>query len=169
MSLIVEDGTGKNTAESYISVADATTYFTARAITAWSALATDALREAALRKATEYMIATYRDRWQGARTYPLVQALCWPRYNVVIEGVNVDDDVIPETIKRVCCELALKASVADLSPDLTQGVLSEQIGSIAVTYDKNSPQTVRYKAVDAMLAPYLSGKSGGINVGLVRC
>ena len=49
MSLIVEDGTGKSTSESYISVADASTYFAARAVTSWAALATDALREAALR------------------------------------------------------------------------------------------------------------------------
>ena len=72
MSLEVEDGTGKATAESYISVVDASTYFTARAVTAWAALASDALREAALRKATEYMIATYRDRWQGVRSYASV-------------------------------------------------------------------------------------------------
>lgn len=168
MSLIVEDGTGMATAESYISVADASTYFTARAVTTWGALATDALREAALRKATEYMISTYRDRWQGLRVYPTVQALCWPRYGVAIEGVYLDDDVIPETIKRACAELALKAASADLNPDLTQGVVREKVGSIEVEYDKSSPQSTRYKAIDAMLAPYLKTGGGGCSMKLVR-
>ena len=36
MALEVEDGTGKSTAESYISVADATTYHTARGNSTWN-------------------------------------------------------------------------------------------------------------------------------------
>lgn len=168
MSLIVEDGTGKSTAESYISVADASTYFTARAVTAWAALATDALREAALRKATEYMTAAYRNRWQGQRTIPTVQALCWPRVGVTVENVYVDSTSVPEEIKRACAELALKAATAELNPDLTQGVISEQVGQIAVTYDKNSPQRTRYAAIDALLLPYLKAGSSGASIGLVR-
>ncbi|MFA5424619.1 MAG: DnaT-like ssDNA-binding protein [Phycisphaerae bacterium] len=168
MSLIVEDGTGLSTAESYISVADAGTYHSNRGNAAWAALASDTVREQCLRKATDYMVGTYRDRWQGLRTDADVQALCWPRYGVVIEGVSIDDNVIPEPVKRACCELALKAATAELSPDLTQGVLSEQVGSIAVTYDKSSPQNVRYKAVDAILAPYLASGGGGCSMKLVR-
>jgi hypothetical protein len=168
MALIVEDGTGKSTSESYISVSDASTYFTARAVTAWAALATDAIREAALRKATEYMIAQYRDRWQGYRMYPLVQALCWPRYDVVIEGVSLDDDVIPEIIKRACCELALRASAADLAPDLKQNKTSITVGPIRTDYDKSSPQAKRYRAIDAMLAPYMRVGSNNVSMGLVR-
>jgi hypothetical protein len=167
MSLIAEDGTGLSTAESYISVADATAYFSARAITAWAALASD-VREAAFRKATEYMISTYRNRWQGLRTYPLVQSLCWPRYGVVVEGVNVEDNVIPETIKRACAELALKSASANLSPDLKRGVLSKTIGPMTTVYDPNPPQQTRYKAIEAMLAPYLKAGGSGIMMKLER-
>jgi hypothetical protein len=39
MSLICEDGSGMATAESYCTVAFASAYFTARAVTAWGALA----------------------------------------------------------------------------------------------------------------------------------
>jgi len=240
MSLIVEDGTGKSTSESYISVADASTYHAARGNTLWADVvelltldvapatawavgntihgntsgadcvivqvltnktfyvknrtgaftlgeimtngtytadqgaanptfaATDELREQWLRKATEYMTAMYRDKWRGQRTTATVQALCWPRVGVTIEGVYVDSATIPETIKRVCAELALKVSSADLLSDLTQGVLSEQIGSIAITYDKSSPRQIRYTAIDAMLAPYLKAGSNSISMGLVR-
>ena len=66
MSLIVEDGTGKSNAESYISVADADTYHSNRDNTDWAALTT-AEKERLLRIATDYMVAVYRLRWDGYR------------------------------------------------------------------------------------------------------
>uniref|UniRef100_A0A6M3LK78 Putative structural protein n=1 Tax=viral metagenome TaxID=1070528 RepID=A0A6M3LK78_9ZZZZ len=166
MSIVVEDGTGLATAESYISVADASTYFTARGNTTWDAIATDALREAYLRQATEYMISTYRRRWQGVRLDE-DQALDWPRDGVVVDSWEVDNDSVPTIIERACAELALKASSAELQPDLTQGVLSEQVGVIKVEYDRNSPQATRFKAIEAMLAPFLKS-GGGASMGLIR-
>jgi hypothetical protein len=166
MALEVEDGTGKTDAETYISVADASTYFTARGNAAWGALASDAIREAALRKATEYMTGQYRTRWQGAR-YTEDQALDWPRQGVVRDSWAVGYDEVPVEVQRACAELALKASSADLLADQEQAVVSEQVGPISVTYDKNSPQRKRYPAIEAMLAPYLKS-GGGCSVGLVR-
>lgn len=166
MALIEEDGTGKSTAESYCTGAFADAYFLARGNAAWAALTT-AAKEAALRRASEYMTGAFSSRWQGVRAFPLVQALDWPRWGVVFEGYYIGTYIVPEIIKRACCELALKASTADLQPDLTQGVISEQVGSIGVTYDKNSPQATRYKAIDAMLAPFLKA-GGGCSVSLVR-
>jgi hypothetical protein len=168
MSLVVEDGTGLATAESYISVADASTYHTARGNAAWAALASDTVREQCLRKATDYMVAVFRDVWQGSRTYADTQALCWPRYEVVIEGVCLANNVIPDTIKRACAELALKSATEDLMPDEEQKTISETVGQISVTYDNNSPQSKRWKYIDAMLAPYLNSKSGGCMMTLGR-
>ena len=167
MSLICEDGSGKSDSESYISVADASNYHTVRGNTAWAALTTDALREAALRKATDFMRQAYRSRWQGYKVNE-EQALDWPRYNVEVEGYAVDSDIVPTEVKNACAELALRASAADLNPDLTQGVLSEQVGSIQVTYDKASPQFTRYRAIDALLSPYLKAGGGGCSMGVIR-
>lgn len=167
MSIIVEDGTGLSTAESYISVADATTYFSARGDTTWAAISTDALREAYLRKATEYMTQVYRSRWEGVR-YTETQALDWPREGVVRDSWQVDTDEVPVEVQRACAELALKASAAELYADLTRGVVREKVGPIEVEYDKASPERVRYSAIDAMLQPYLKS-GGGVSVGLVRC
>ena len=167
MSLICEDGSGKSDSESYISVADASNYHTVRGNTAWAALTTDALREAALRKATDFMRQAYRSRWQGYKVNE-DQALDWPRYYVEVEGYAVDSDIVPTEVKNACAELALKASAAELNPDLTQGVLSEQVGSISVTYDKASPQFTRYRAIDAIISPYLKAGGGGISMGLIR-
>jgi len=167
MALIVETGSIIADAESYCSVADATTYHAARGNTAWAALATDALREAALRKATDYMTQAYRSRWQGAR-YTETQALDWPRQGVVRDSWAVGYDEVPTEVKYACAELALKAATADLSPDLTQGVTREKVGQIEVEYDKSSPQRVRYAAIDAMLAPYLKSGGSGCMVRLER-
>ena len=167
MSLICEDGSGKSDSESYISVADASSYHTARGNTAWAALATDALREAALRRATDYMRQAYRSRWQGYKVNE-DQALDWPRYGVEVEGYAVDSDIVPTEVKNACAELALRASAAELNPDLTQGVLSEQVGSIQVTYDKASPQFTRYRAIDAVISPYLLANGGGCSMGVIR-
>jgi len=167
MALEVEDGTGKSTAESYISVADASNYHTVRGNTAWAALATDALREAALRKATDFMRQVYRSRWQGYKVNE-DQALDWPRYDVEVEGYAVDSDIVPTEVKNACAELALKASAAELNPDLTQGVAREKVGQIEVEYDKASPQFTRYRAIDALLSPYLKAGGGGCSMGLIR-
>lgn len=169
MSLIIEDGSGKSDAESFISVVDASTYFTARGNTTWDALDTGeetAAREAVLRKATDYMTAVYRDRWEGVR-YTEDQALCWPRAGVVRDSWSVDIDEIPTEVKHVCAELALKSASAALNPDLKQGKVSVTVGPIKTEYDKNSPQYTRYKFVDNLLAPYLKGRSS-VCVGLIR-
>jgi hypothetical protein len=167
MALTVEDGTIVAGAESYISVADASTYHTNRGNAAWAALASDTVREQCLRKATDYMIQAYTARWQGVRYVAETQALDWPREGVVVNGVEVDYDTVPTAVKNACAELALKAATETLNADLEQGVLSEQVGSISVSYDRTTPQSKRYKAIDAMLAPYLNS-GGGCSVGLVR-
>ena len=74
MALVVEDGTGLSTAESYISVADADTYHSDRGNALWTG--TDAVKEEALRQATEYLDATYD--WKGSISLT-TQALNWPR------------------------------------------------------------------------------------------
>jgi hypothetical protein len=113
------------------------------------------------------MRQAYRSRWQGYKVNE-DQALDWPRYDVEVEGYAVDSDIVPTEVKNACAELALRASAADLNPDLTQGVLSEQVGSIQVTYDKASPQFTRYRAIDSLLSPYLKAGGGGCSMGLIR-
>ena len=167
MTLIVEDGTGKAGAEAYISVADASTYFTNRGNTAWGSISTEALQEAYLRQATDYMTQIYRDRWEGVR-FTQDQALDWPRSGVVRDSWAVDTDEVPIEVQNACAELALKASSGELAPDLTQGIIREKVDVIDVEYDKSSPQYTRYRSVDAMLKPYLSATSSGACVGLIR-
>jgi len=169
MSLVIESGSGSATAESYISVEDASAYFTARGVTTWDALDTGEAtvnREAALRKATDYLTAVYRDRWEGVR-YTEDQALDWPRAGVVRDSWQVDTDEIPIEVQRAEAELALKSASDDLLADQTQGVVKEKVGVIEVEYNPNSPAATRYKQIESMLRPYLNSVAG-CNVPLVR-
>jgi hypothetical protein len=170
MSLIVETGEIVAGAESYCTVAYATTYHAARGNAAWAALTTPQM-EQALRRATDYMTQVYRKRWKGY-VLQATQPLDWPRAAVFTRDYFVGqylapDNTVPDDVQRACAELALRASSADLAPDLERGVVREKIGPIETEYDRASPQAKRYRAVDDMLALYLL-PSAAATVGLVR-
>jgi hypothetical protein len=159
VALIVEDGTGKPDAESYITVAAASTRHTNLGNAAWAAAASDTVREAALRRATVYMEQAYRDRWCGYRQVT-TQALSWPRNSVVVdEFVVVESNVVPPEVANACADLALRALTDDLNADLTRGVVRKKIGPLETEYDRYSPQSKRFRAIDMMLSPFLKGSS----------
>lgn len=171
MALEVEDGTGKANAESFVSVAEALTYHAARGNTAWAALASDALREQALRRATDYMQQVYRSRWQGSRVSS-AQRLEWPRDGVTKRANYPYHDyyannIVPEEVRNVCAELALKAATASLAPDLDRAKSSVTVGPLSVTYDPASPEAKRYRAVEMTILHMLEG--AGNSARLVRC
>jgi hypothetical protein len=164
VALEVEDGTGKSTSESYVSVAGTDARHAALGNAAWTG--DDATKEAALRRATQYMEQAFRTRWLGMRTSK-DQALSWPR--VICEAVDdwwIDSNVVPSEVANACADLALKALSADLNADLTRGVVRKKIGPLETEYDRYSPQSVRYPAVVQMLSPFLKGSS--VSATLVR-
>jgi hypothetical protein len=170
MSLIVEDGSVVTGAESYISVADCTSYHALRGNSAWALLTTPQM-EQALRRATDYMLQMYRNRWVGYR-FSTDQKLDWPRLYVPypdyvavfgIYAAYIPYTTIPDEVKNACSELALKASAGELLADADQVVIREKIGPIETEYDKYSPQHKRYQAIDAMVAVYFV-KHGGTQV-----
>jgi len=168
MSLIVETGANVAGAESYASVADATTYIALRGDERWATMS-NAEMEEALRRATDYMQQTYRGRWKGFRVSS-TQTLDWPR-----QGVQVEDDpygsvvaitTVPAEVVAACIQYALKAAAGDLSPDVERAKLSESVGPISVTYDSNASQVTQYRAQDALLRRYLTG--GAFNARVMR-
>jgi len=162
--LIVETGTGMAGAESYVTVAEADTYHTARGNEAsWSDLDTD-VKEQFLRRATDYMIEVYRQRWKGRRLN-FTQALDWPRYGVQVEDIGYDRYIaylpansVPQAVKNACAELALRAKSGELSPDIKREVVEKTIGPIRTVYAAGAPQYVRYRAIDNLLAPMLESR-----------
>jgi hypothetical protein len=173
--LIVENGTGLANAESYISVAEANAYHAARGNTNWATISTGEA-EQALRRATDYIEQVYRLRWQGNRVNS-TQALSWPRAFVqpmdyqfsstafFLGGLYyLPADEVPQEVKHACAEMAFKAAGGELASDLTQGVIREKVDVLEVQYDPNSPQYTRYRAIDNLLRPFLTGGSNSAKV-----
>lgn len=110
MAFVVEDGTGKNNANSYASVADADAYFADRAVGAWAG--DESVKQAALIKATDYLDARFGARFIGEKA-SAEQALEWPR-----AGAGFLDSEVPVKLERACFEYAVRALTAELAPDL---------------------------------------------------
>lgn len=163
MALIVETGEGIANAESYISVADATARHAALGNAAWTGA--DAVKEAALRRATQYMLQSYRGRWKGTRL-KREQALDWPRYGARVDGFDLPSNEVPPEVANACADLALRALSADLNADQGRAVIREKIGPLETEYAAYSPQGTQYRAVDMALSAYLSG--GGATARLTR-
>lgn len=161
-TLIVEDGTAKPDADSYIATADANIYHANRGNTAWAGLSTLA-KEAALRKATDYMLQVYRWKWAGERK-TTAQSLDWPRLNVPLQDFAgagfVSDTTVPVPVQNACAELALRAAVGDLAPDVGRVATRERIDVIEVEYSVNAAPWVRYRAADNMLTAYFKPSAG---------
>ena len=97
MALVVEDGTGKSNANTYISQSDADSYFSSRDNpTAWTGLSS-AKKDAALIYAT----VTLDGMWDFVGTVTTsTQSLAWPRDGVWDEeGRRIEADVSPSGSK----------------------------------------------------------------------
>ena len=159
MALIVEDGTGMATAESYLSVADVSAVL---ALTgedaAWLALASDTVREQVARKV---MRALENERTFRGQKKTAEQALEWPRvYATDDDGFLYEDTSIPEKLKTAFAVLCAAASVsgADLQPtQTTPGAVqskSIRVGKIAIetTYSGGQSQVAFYRKAESLLA-----------------
>lgn len=134
MAFVVEDGTAKADANSYVAIAEADGYFADRGITAWTGA--DAVKQAALVKATDYIEGRFGQRFIGSKK-TTTQALAWPRTG----AADFADTVIPVGLRRACCEYAVRALSAALAPDLkvdasglTVVATKKKIGPIETDY-----------------------------------
>lgn len=174
MALIVEDGTQVANANTYASLAYASTYFSSIGkADDWGNLAD---QTAVLIRAQQYMYRVYHNSWAGYRVANS-QALDWPRVWVPILDVAggfgpypnyIAVTTIPDQVKQAQCELALRFGVnGDLITDLPQQVLSEQVGSVKVTYDPSSPGFTIYREINLILSALLAN-SNSANTRLIR-
>lgn len=141
MTLTVEDGSGVTGANTYISLADANTYFEGNVqASTWTA-ANDVNRAASLVHATRML--DQQVQWNGFRTFDS-QPLQWPRQEVFdpddAEGDDLDSEEIPQWLKDVTCELAqvLLAGAREVEPD-GQGIAEfELTGVLKVKFNEGS-------------------------------
>lgn len=171
MALTVENGTGLANADSFVSVADADTYWAARNDTAWAA-AEVATKEAALRMAAEYIGFAYR--WTGFKRLD-TQSLAWPRVSVSdVYGLPVSNAIVPNEVRQASFLLAKEALTTDLLAPTDKGdsAIEESVslGKITQTrkYAENSiraPGVRSFAIVDAILSALMAtqtASTGGI-------
>ena len=151
--MIVEDGTGKTDANSYVSVEFADDYFSARGASGWGSLDTGA-KEQSLIRATDYIDSVFQ--WCGKKEFE-EQALRFPRTGIRdYEGLEIKG--IPSCLKQAVCDAALITSggtelfeVAEQNGD----VVSETITTLSFTYSKNGSRsttsTTLYDSINTKL------------------
>jgi hypothetical protein len=172
MTLIVEDGTGKEDANSYSDLAFITAHHALRGNAAWSG-ATEAEQEAAAVRATDYLDGQYASRFRG-RKRTQAQARQWPRIGAMDDQgfPLVAVDTVPRGVKLAHAELALRALSGPLNPDLSAAdyVVSQSRGlgpiSTSVTYSQSRVhEGPRYPEVEGHLAPLVVNR---MSVDIVR-
>lgn len=156
--------------DTYLSVADADTYWSNRNNSTWSAADT-ADKEKALREATQFIDGAYE--FIGAITSS-TQVLAWPRVDAEIlrgnmKGVYYNNTTIPPQIENACAELALEALSVRLRPVEEKGgaVKREKVDVIEIEYQDWAPTKKSYDFVTMLLKPLLRS-GGGSQTNLVR-
>lgn len=153
VTLVVEDGTGKADANTYVSLADVRAFATQRGI---SVSSDDDVLGAQIILAADYVEGfTY----EGERATD-EQALSWPR-----ECTDFDEDVIPPSLMRAQTLLVIEqAQGVNLFPTATSGkfVKRRKVGPIETEYSENINVDGRpsFPQVDRLLEPLFSGLSG---------
>lgn len=152
----------------YGTLAGALAYHAARANEAWADAASDALREAALLRASEWLDGTFRGRFPGQKTGLRAQVREWPRINAWdMEELPIPSDEVPREIESATYEAALRELVTPggLSPDFvaSEQVVSETVGPISTTYranvDQNDVRPVLHAVEDILSGLIGDGRS----------
>lgn len=164
MAFIVEDGTAKEDATSYATVAFADDYFTDRGNTVWVALSnTD--KQISLVKATDYIDKRFRRDFVGyAKSKE--QSLAWPRRDACdVNGWYLNADELPDNLLKAVAEYAYQAAVSGelIAQGATTGTASPKVaetikvGPITISdkYQESSAQA-RVTGVDVISSSNIS-------------
>lgn len=168
MPLVVEDGTGKSDADSYVSL-DA-----ARTLAAKYGMAlptADADAESALRNGAVY-IGLFESQMCGRRV-SATQALAFPRSGINLYGFPVASNTIPAQLVQAQIIAAVEYGKGTAVRGSTDGraVASERVeGAVAVSYFNNGStgSAVSITAADDALRSLLCGANNGSSFNVYR-
>lgn len=99
-------------------------------------------------------------QWRGQRS-SVSQPLSWPRFGIRIDGVDLQDDAIPQRLVDVQCRLAIESQEIDLTPSVAGGgaVTMERVeGAVTVQYEAGTNKA-------APSFPWLYSSLRGLVVG----
>jgi len=193
MAIVVEDGTGGASASprpnSYVSIAELRTFLESRGDALFSASPqpSDVLVEAALLRASDYLIQRFRMRWRGGRVEAL-QPLDWPRKGVPVPDFfdpfyrdpevpfdlrdiyYIAENTVPQEVKEAQMFLAAAAfadasTVNSLQADIGRRTKREKLGDLEVEYfgnDQGGSRIVQYYYdAEMRLQPFLKSAFTG--------
>ncbi len=162
---------GAATANTYITQADATTYFSSRAnATSWTGASSDN-KDIALLMATDLLD---REKWKGTKgstpTGALTQALAWPRrWAPTLEYDNEPsfvgfDDVWVDLTLAYYSELAIPGPIVDATCELALEILkagtTDPFASLAYPWEN-----VRRKTVDVLTTEWFGPEDRSSGLG----
>ena len=156
---------GSSTANSYVTVAEADSYFSDRLhADAWE----DYEYKASALVTASQMLDWYV-RWKGSKATE-TQSMQWPRSGVVRrDGTTVADDIIPSEVKTAVYELALSSLESDrTSDDPMAGIEQVKAGSLMVKADSGDVNSTAIKAIPEKVWKILSDLSTRGDLSVVR-
>jgi hypothetical protein len=161
MALIVETGLIVAEADSYISQADATTYFSTHDAPAlWTAASTDT-KDAALRFACRWLDARYP--WLGS-IVDIAQPLAWPRGWIVDNARRpIASTTIPTRIKDAQCEAALAHLTSTLDEVRKRGGEIQSVtlpGGLGVVFSASATAGRTFPYIDSLVSLYVVSSPG---------
>lgn len=160
MALVVEDGTGLATANSFITDAEFTAWASARGRLEGLTQDSGSARAPSIVLAADYLCNEQRFQWRGKRTVP-TQALVWPRTGATNrDGYDIASNVVPASVKQAQCSLAwLSMTGVDLQPVLPRGgrIQTKTIGPLSTTYFNDATAETVFAEAMGAIDPLLLG------------
>lgn len=154
IAFIVEDGTGKTDATSYGSVADFRQYWENRGVDYSAAEMSEAIAQAHLNNATDYVDRLHP--WRGVKE-STTQALEFPRSSCYDDTGANRSGIVPEEVA-----LATFAAAGHLAEGkelwiASSNVRSKSMGPVSVTYGFGGEQPARLPGVERRIGRLASG------------
>lgn len=166
MAVVIDATPDGANANSYVTLAEANTYFDSRLyVDAWTNANDDDIRNRALVSATRRLEL---EKYYGTKT-TTTQALSFSRQGLeYLDGISLDG-IIPQQVKDAQCELALHMLTVDMSQGGvdTDTISEAQVGSIKVKYaiDKNDNVSTNVDTLPVNVSALLSDLSQTISSG----
>lgn len=139
IQFVVETGTGKTDATSYITVAEFKQYWENRGRSFTQA---DVVLQSWINQATEYIDYTFQ--FKGCKVSD-DQSLQFPRYGVIkFNGILIDSDIVPVQIKNSTAYIACQVGDSiNLNP-LQTNIRSETYGPVSKSYSGSESMSFDY-------------------------
>lgn len=145
-ALVVEDGTAKATANTFITEAELIAFCDDRGLTY---APNDHDRVHNIIQAADYLISV-ENKFQGERT-STTQAMPFPRDGVRVHGNYIGANAIPVTLKHAQCYLAQLAYKNDLQPTGDgKEVIEERVGPLGTKYNPAGDGGARFVPTPAL-------------------